>query len=390
MTATRMVVEVLNKDLEKVAEIKNLYPINKEGIILRYSKELSDWGKAAFRMRSNDPVFDDLGDIVQPHTYSVRIKRGASTVWQGVIVDNPQRTKNFVEVTANEYLYYLDKILIRRSSNNPATNAADDLYRIFASGTMATAVTNLVNNAVSDFGANHPLSGMTIGTIENPDYPVGFTNGTTALTGAWNFSTTVQLQFDFHSVFYVVKAFGIYTDADFEIDENLVFNFKKFLGNKHNDIVFQYGPRGNIIDYNAPRLGKRMANTLWGVAADTNGQVYHLKQEDSTSLLANGKLEDVIPYADVKDNNFLRSRLAQDLQFLKTPDDSPLNILLNEQGYPLGQYDIGDIVTVKIEDNVIDYQAPRRIVGITVNLHDTGRELITVQTNRPRDKDLGN
>lgn len=384
-------VEILDKSLNHIATIKNLYPINNEGMVLRYSKELSDYGKCLFRVRSNDPILDDLGDILTPHAYNVRIKRSGTVVWQGAIVDNLQRTKNYIEVQAYEYLYYLDKILVRRTSNNPATNEADGLYRIFNSGTMAAAVTSIVQNAVTDFGTPHPLSGMQVGTVDNPDYPVGFTNGTATLTGAWNFSDLVQLQFDFHTVYYILKAFGIYTNSDFEIDENLNFNFRTFLGNKHSNIIFQYDEhsKGNIVDYNLPRLGRRMVNDLWGIATDTNGKIYHIEQKDTTSINTYGKLEDANAYADVKDNNFLRTRITQDLQFIKTSDDAPINIVLDERAYPLGQYDIGDIVTVKVDDNVINYQKSRRVVGITVNLHNTGRELITVQTNSPKDADLG-
>ncbi len=387
MTIT--IVEILDKSLNRVAQIKNLYPITQDGMVLRYSKELSDYGRCLFRVRSNDPLFDALGDILVPHTYNVRIKRGGTTVWQGAIINNTKRTKNYVEVEAYEYLYYLDKILLRRTSNNPATGLADGIYRIFNSGTMGAAVSGLVTNAIADFGANHPLAHLSIGTVETPDYPAGFTDGTNALTGAWNFSPTVALQFDFHSVYYALKAFGIYASADFQIDETLTFNFEKFLGNKQNSMTFQYGTRGNIVDYNTPRLGRRMVNDLWGIATDSVGKIYHVEQTDSSSINTYGKLEDANAYVDVKDANFLRTRIAQDLRFTKTPDDSPLNLLLDENAYPLGQYDIGDVVPVKIKDNVIDVNSRRRIVGITVNLHNTGRELTSIQTNKPRDEDVG-
>lgn len=382
-------VEILNRSLERIAVVKNLYPITEDGMILRYSKELSDYGRCKFRVRSNDPIFNDLGDVFVPHEYSVRILRGRTVVWQGAIVDNPKRTKNYVEVEAFEYLYYLDKVLVRRTSNNPATGQADGIYRIFSTGLMSTVVASLITDAKTDFGSNHPLVNLTAGTIENPNYPPGFSAGGSVLTGAWNFTNDVSLQFDFHSVYYVLKAFGIYTFADFEIDENLTFNFKKYLGTKQTGVVFQYGPRGNVVDYNAPRFGRRMVNDLWGIATDAQGRIYHIEQKDSPSLDRYGKLEDANAYADVKDSNFLRTRITQDLRFTKTPDESPINLLLDERGYPLGQYDIGDIVTVVIKDNVIQVNTRRRVVGITVNLHNTGRELTTVQTNRPRDEDLG-
>lgn len=381
-------VEILDKSLNKITEVKNLYPLNNNGMILRYSKELSDYGECRFRIKSNDPIFDQFGDITEPHAYHIRIKRDGTTVWQGAIIDNPQRTKDFIEVIGYQYLYYLDKLLIKRSSNNPATNEADGIYRIFNSGTMSSAISTIITEVQAAIGGNHPLDAITAGTIENPDYPTGFTDGTTALTGAWSFSDTVALQYDFHTVYYVIKSFGIYTDADFEVDNNLVFNFKKFLGNKVTNITFQYGTRGNVIDYNAPRLGRRMVNDLWGIATDSYGKIYHIEQSDTDSINHYGKLEDATAYADVKDNNFLRTRINNDLRYTKTPDDAPLNLLLNEKGYPLGQYDIGDLVDVVIKDNIIDINTKRRVVGITVNVHNTGREIVTVQTNKARDEDL--
>lgn len=381
------VVEILNKSLEKLAEVKNLYPINQGGMVLRYSKELSDYGEAKFRLRSNDPLLTTFGDIIEPHKYHIRIRRNGTIVWQGVIVDNTERTKNYIEVVAVQYLYYLDKILIRRDAETVSGDGKDN-FKLFNSGTMSAAVSTILSNAVSDFGSNHPLATLTAGTVENPDYPKGFTDGTNALTGAWSFSSTIALQFDYQTAYYVLKAFGNYTNADFEITEDLVFNFKKFIGNRDNNVTFHYGQRGNIVDYNSTRLGRRMVNTLWGLAVDTDGKYLHSEQSDSTSVNTYGKLQDAIGFTDVKDDNYLRTRIANSLRFTKTPDDSPLNILLNEKGYPLGQYDIGDIVNIRIKDNVIDINDRRRVVGVTVNLHNTGRELVTVQTNKPRDEDL--
>jgi hypothetical protein len=253
---------------------------------------------------------------------------------------------------------------------------------------MASAVSAIVTDAKSDFGANHPLSALTIGQIDNPNYPIGFTDSLgAAVSGGWNFSSTIQLQFDFTSVYKILKAFGIYASCDFRIDETMTFKFQTFLGNKQNNMVFQYGTRGNIVDYNLPRQGRRMVNDLWGIATDLNGQIFHTEQTSSSSLTQYGKLEDATGFTDVKDPNFLRTRIGQDLVFTATPSGTA-NVTLDENGYPLGQYDIGDIVVIKVKDNVINFQDKRRIVGITVNLHNTGRELTTVQTNIPKPGDL--
>lgn len=392
---TRTTVEILDRDLNKLAEARALYPINKQGMVLRYSKELSDFGTCLFRLRPQDPIFTQYGDILVPHKYHIRIKRGEAYVWQGAIVDNPHRTHDYVEVKAVEYEFYLSRVLVKRTSavSYGGTAPSENIglhYRIFSSGTMATAVTDTVNEAVASFGSEHIMSGLTLGTIENPDYPKNFaTAAGTQLTGAWNFSSDVVLQFDYQSVLYVLKAFGIYASADFTINANLVLNFEKFLGNKNPGITFVYGTQGNMVDYDIPRLGSRMTNDLYGIATDPNGLILHANNSDSVSLGEFGLLQDSAVFADVKDKNALNARMAEQLRLTSRPEYSPHNFVLSEKAYPLGQYDLGDLVTAKVTDGAISYSEVRRVVGITVNLHNTGRELVTVQTNSPRSEDVG-
>jgi hypothetical protein len=392
--AVRTTVEILNSSLSKLAEVRALVPITRTGMVLRYSKELSDYGLCTFRISTQDPLFTTFGDIVVPHQYHIRIRRAGTIVWAGAIIDNPQRNKDFVEVTAAEYEFYLDKVLINRTSKvgygETAPTADIGLhYRIFSSGTMAAAVTAVIQEAQAALGANHVLNGLTVGTIENPNYPNNFaTSAGVALTGAWNFSADVVLQFDYQSVLYALKAFGIYAACDFQVTSSLVFNFQKFLGNKNPGITFTYGSRGNIVDYNSPRLGKRMVNDYFGIAATPDGVVLHSEQIDTTSRNLYGLMQSAKAFADIKDQNALNVRLSEELRLVKTPADAPLNVVLNENGYPLGQFDIGDLVNVRIVDGAINYNDTKRVVGITVNLHGTGREMITVQTNTARPEDL--
>jgi hypothetical protein len=399
MTRIETVVEILDRSLDKIAEAKALYPINEQGTVLRYSKELSDFGTCVFRLRPQDPIFEQYGDIIEPHKYHIRIKRGGVYVWQGAIVDNPRRTHNFIEVKAAEYEFYFGKKLIKRTSavSYGSTAPSEDIglhFRIFSSGTMATAITDIVTEARDAFGADHVLGSMEIGTIENPDYPKNASTSSGAmLTGEWNFSSDLVLQYDYQSVLYALKAFGIYSNADFRVyydsDGILKFEFKKFMGNKNNGLVLTYGPQGNVVDYDIPRLGSRMSNTLVGISTDPRGVILHAEKSDSASVQDYGLLEEPAAFADVKDKNGLNSRLAEQLRLTGRPDAAPLNFLLNEKSYPLGRFDLGDIVTGRIIDGAINYKAPRRIAGYTVSLHNTGRELVTVQTNRPRDEDIG-
>ena len=75
-----------------------------------------------------------------PTPYHVRIKRGNETVWQGAIVDNTERNRNYVEVRAVEYLFYLDKILIRRDADKPDTDEDESNFRVFKTGTMGYGI----------------------------------------------------------------------------------------------------------------------------------------------------------------------------------------------------------------------------------------------------------
>lgn len=387
MAHTRTVIEILNTSLSKIAEIKSPYPLTKQGMVLRYSRELSDYGTALFRVSTKDPVLSQFGDILKPHQYHVRIKRGPVIVWQGAIVDNPARNKRYVEVKCYEYLYYLSKVLIRRDADNPATSDDESNFKVFSSGTMASAVQTIFQNAITDLGTAHILATAAVGTIENPDYPNNFVDSSSParpLTGAWNFSSDVTVQFDYHSALYLLKQFGIYSQADFEMTTGLVFNFKKLIGQRVSGITFTYNRIGtNIVDYNFPRLGARMANSLVGIATDDRGNVLHAIKLNESSIASVGRLQDARAYTDVKNQNLLDSRLKEEIRLTVDPEESPITIVLDENAYPLGQFNLGDIIWVKVKDHVIDYEKERRVVGYTVNLHETGKELTYVETNRP-------
>lgn len=388
MSTPRTVVQILNNSLIVVAELRNFYPLNEDGMIVRYSKELSDFGTCLFRVSTKDPILTQFGDILVPHQYHIRIVREGIIVWAGGIIDNPNRNSLYVEVKGAEYDFYLDKMLIRRDASVTPGDGKEN-YRTISSGSMSDLVTGLLNDAISDFGNNSPMQGFAVGVIENPDYPDGFqdANGN-PLTGAWEFSSTITLQFDYMSVLYVLKALGIYSSCDFVINADLTFDFKNFVGNKETGLTFTYGRQGNIVDYSSPRLGQQMSNDIWGIAADTSGNVLHVEQSDSVSIQTYGLLQTAQAFTDVKDSNFLKSRVNSSLTLVKDPNISALSLILNEKGYPLGRYGIGDIVTAVIKDHVIDFNEPMRIVGITVNLQSTGREMTTIQLNRPDPTDL--
>lgn len=381
-------IEILNRSLEKVVEVVTPYPLNRDGHILRFSNELSHYGQCTFRVATDDPMLEDVGDVLEPHRYHVRIRRRGAIVWQGAITDNPSRNKNYIEVTAHEYLFYLDKKRVKRDAEVVAGDGKNN-YRRFESGTMASAVTNIINEMLAEVGSAYALDGMTIGTVENPNYPKNFTTTAGAvLSGGWNFSAEVIMQFDYHSILHVLKSFGAVSNADFYIDNSLRFHFKKFVGNKNFDVGFDYGTHGNITNYDVPRYGRRMVNDYYGLATDEQGKLIRINKTESSSINNYGLMEGSTAFSDVINKNILDARLAEDLRFLATPESSPINITVDDKTYPLGTFGVGDIRNIKIKDSIINFNGPRRIVGITTLVHNTGKELVTIQTNAPREEDM--
>lgn len=378
-------IEILNNSGSLVTPVKILAPINKAGDTISLTYRLSNYGQLNFRVSTKDPLFDTVGDVFEPYRYHVRVLRFGSEVWRGVIINNPQRNNRYVECVAYSYLFLLKKILIRHDASVTPGDGLDN-YKTFNSGTMDTAITTIINNAIADAGSNNPVSTFTIGTIENPNYPANYTdtNGS-PMTGSWTFSSSLTLQYDYRSALYVIGSMAQYVGYDFEVTHDKVFNFKNFIGNRVSNKTFRYGVGGNLLDYNLPRYGERMANVLTGVAADFGNQILHVEQSDTASVGTYGKVHDVAAYIDVKNTNALKSRLNEELRLISTPE-SEVHLELNDKAPQLGEYNIGDIITIDIDDGVVQYRnKERRIVGINITVSNNGSDKITLITNKPKD-----
>lgn len=370
-------IQILDSSRNFKALVKVTPALNKEGIWLEYGNKLSDWGVCRFRVGTKDPLLVSEGDILKPWQYHVRIKRDNATVWQGVIVKNPHRTKNYIEVEARTYLYVLSRALINHDTTG------DVNYRTFKSGFMSTIIPTLITECKTNVGT--PLSGLTVGTVEDPNFPADYrdTSGT-ALSGTWQWKDTFQIKFDWRDLLYVIRAFGVYGVCDFEVTNDFVFNFKSYIGNRQPQLVFTYGNRGNVENYDVGSNGDSMANDIVGIAADNDFNVLHVWQSDQASINTYGKIQAVAAYADVKNTNLLGTRLKEELTQSSTPEND-IRLVLNEKAYPLGQFGIGDTVTVNIQDHVISVNRPMRVVGTNVKVHETGKEEISVSLNVPRD-----
>lgn len=385
MPSPQYKIEILSKTGSFITPIQVLAPINAAGDTMSLTFRLSNWGQLKFRVATKDPLFTTVGDVLQPYNYHVRVKRAGSVIWQGVIIKNPTRNNRYVEVVAYSYLFLFSKVLIRHDASVTTGDGLDN-YRTFNTGLMSDAVNSIVTQARDDVQGTNILSNLTIGTIENPNYPSGYSKPDgTALTGTWNFSSDLALQYDYRSSFYVIGSMALYTACDFELTKDLVFNYEQFLGNKNQTKTFTYGPFGNVLSYDAPLDGEAMANVLTGVASDYGNQLLHVEQSDQSAVALYGRVQDVSAYSDVKNINALKSRMNEELRLVSSPD-SEIHLELNQRAPELGEYSIGDVITVDINDYVVKYRnQPRRIVGINIRISNTGMEHVTLITNKPKD-----
>jgi len=65
-----------------------------------------------------------------------------------------------------------------------------------------------------------------------------------------------------------------------------------------------------------------MVNALTGIATDNTGVILHKEQTDQTSISTYGYMQGVAAYNDVKDQGLLNARVAAELPFVGTPDET--------------------------------------------------------------------
>lgn len=375
-------IEVLDRDLQPITSLNVFVPTDQSGNYLEYEARLSSYGTARFRILTKDIAWDRFGNIFDPYQNHIRIYRSNLLVWAGVVVDLPMRNKRFIEIEARTYLHVLEKVLVKHDA--PDGNNAE-YFRTFKSGTMADAVKAVMTESISDTAAYPVIRMITLGSIINPKYPKGFVDtANNSIAGQeWKFTADIALKFDERDIFFVLSQLANYSNCDFEITEDLVFNFIPRIGSRKVDMVFNYGVGGSVDDYNAPLWGSRMANHLVGIAADKDYVILKDEISDSASIARRGRLSGVAAYIDVKNKNALKVRLGEEIRFVSEPD-AELDLYMNEKAVPLGTYGLGDTITAVIKDGPINVRQERRVVGYRIKVNLTMDESVRVMTNKPR------
>jgi len=350
-------VEILDTSGNVQTIIKNLIPIDRDKNVLKYDDYLSNYGTCTFRVKTKDPAVSV--NYLEPYKYHVRIKRAKGSVWYGVIVNNNQRTHNFIEVEARTLLFYLTKCEVAPSDTTVMT-------RVFKSGTMATALTTMFNEAKNR--QDSPIGSWTLGTIDNL-YKL---NTTTAYT----FTNTDFLELPYASVMDAFTLCGDITNSDFELTTSKVFNFKRRIG-QNTQIAFKWGKYGNLKDYNSPVRGADRYNVLAGLGISTTGTLLRADKTDSSTISTYKRLWATKVFNNANTQDILNAITTEELRTkssgvnLKTYD-------VNEDGFLL---QLGDDFIVDIEDGIISERERRRLIGRQVLVNENGYETIRLITN---------
>ncbi|MCK9463786.1 MAG: phage tail protein [Proteobacteria bacterium] len=285
-------------------------------------------------------------------------------MWAGVIVNNPHRNHEFIEVEAYTYEYLLSKIQVKHST------AKDS--RIFDSGTMATAITTIINEGKAV--TSSPIASFTLGTITNPNYP--WVSGT-----AWTFTSTYSMEFPYCNALQIISSFADITNADFTVSDSKVFTFKPTIGRDRTDISLRYGRGGNVSDYDAPLDGGNLSNDLIVFSLDKAGtNLISSSAMDTSTFGTYGRLWRSIPINDQLEQYQLNAKVGNLFKLDKSPD-TQISLVLNERAMPIGTYDLGDTISIAISDGPIAVNKTARVIGWRCFVTNTGVESVSILTN---------
>jgi len=353
---------VCNSSGAKIARVKNLVHLQKNSTnVLEFSDYLSSWGSLKFRVQTKDPIASQ--GYFDPYKYHVKLYRNQKLVWAGIIVNNPSRNHNFIEVEAYTYEWLFTRI--------PIATPSTDKERVFNTGTMATAVTTVFNEGKAI--SSSPISTYTLGDIDNPNYPW---NGQ-----PWNFTDVYVMNFYYNDLFTVLSSFADVTNADFEVTPDKVFNFKSRIGSDRLDIVLKYGKSGNVDDYDSPLDGGGYTNDMLILSRnETGAAVIKNEQSSADQFPTYGRLWSTVSLDEEIAQDILNSK-SKNIYKASAELDNQVNMTLNDKALPIGTYQLGDRITVQIDDGPVQFNHVRRVVGWRVNVTDTMVERATIITN---------
>jgi hypothetical protein len=350
-----------------------------------YENRLNGAGTFTGALMLGDPrvaAIDPIGSTQEART-ALYVKRDNRLVWGGILwTRRYDSNTKLLQLGGQEFWsYFAHRIIVPPSLGQIVYLATDQIV----------IATFLLNNAMGVPGGNP-------GSKATP--PSGF-----QFAGQLNCGGVAGLV-DFQAFDYELKTvssevetlaqaqagFDFAVDVAFDANGNpakyITFNYpRRGIGVGNSGLVFD--SPGNIMSYQWPEDGTKMANSVYLYGAGAGNTMLRASQADPSLLDAGYPLLDTSSsYKGTTSQGVLNSFVTAELTAYRVPLTLPVLEVNPAQDPVLGSYTVGDECRVRITDerfpvpnNVID--APFRIVGIKVQPQETQVETVTLTLTNP-------
>lgn len=319
----------------------------------------NDSGRCRFFIPENDLKLS-TSSVPEDRMSEIRIYRNGSLVWQGIL-QIAQDVMDGTWVYGETFMAALGWYGVRYNQVYTAANIG------------TSVVTGEYDNIETRTG-NFLTSRITQGTIQDP-YIV---NTTTALTVTRTLFHENFLDF-LKQMVLTARAEATPTWDQFTVfnisfsETTPTFSFLRNVGSDQADVVFELG--SEIVDFNIPRDFRNIVSYTKGLAI-TSGPAIITSTEEDSSIRGAWNLREFYPFFNnVNAQNDLDNRTNNFLYERKDPKRE-MKIRLAAGLAPFDGYSMGDNIKVRINRGRVSIDEYRRVIGMEVQVDDTGVEQV--------------
>mgnify|MGYP001581561886 CR=1 FL=1 len=316
----------------------------------------NDVGRCRFFVPYNDLKLSTTS-ISDNKLSEIRIYRSGSLVWQGAI-QIVQDTVDGTWVYGETYNAFLGWYGVRYNQS----------YTAIAIGTI---ITNEYANIISR-SSNILSAKITQGTIQSP-YITGTASDLTITRTLFheNFLSFLK-QMVLASRAEMTTSFAQNTAFNISFSETApTFTFTRNVGSNKADVVLELG--SEIVEFNIPRDMRDITNSVKGLAIGTGPIVLSTTATDTTSQSSWYLREQYPFFNNVTAQNDLNQR-TDNFLFERKDTKRDMKIKLAAGLVPFDGYALGDSIKVRINRGRVEIDEFRRVVGMEVDIDETGIE----------------
>lgn len=354
-----------DKDYNDIAQLTNVHR-------RQYSKFLNNIGQAYFEVYQDNPLIKSLNINPLTTMYGLKIYRGDTLIWQGMIdgITPSDKTKNSMDIIgfqASSRLADFGDVLINTSSDSPTTR--DSL----ANKKIGTEVIQVLFDECKAKSSS-PISDITSDISDPLDE-----------TGAVN---TMQDQDSIFidSLLSVVAYLADITGCDFYLDDvTKIFQFKDRIGTSSSAqfryVEFEQG--NNINNFSLQLDIREINNHPIGFSTGSGENVKIISDiTDSASISAFKLREKLVDVRALDSEASIKTQMAKQLSLYSKPRYFS-SISLTQSTGLLDGWQLGDTVEIWIKRGIINFREKKRIMGFTVSIDEQDMENITLNYQDP-------